>query len=178
VFQPSPTLDEQCQIDGFVRHPHLRIIRVSVFEPSGDLLWRPPQPQLLLHRPAQPGVGGQLARFGTSRPIPRRHIGTVSPIPTPAAVTGHLPAHRRSRPAQPDRDRPQRLAGGHATRDLLPFHQSQMPHRTDPVSRPNSAVVLHHGPHRPMSPTQLTGPPPASPPRRYDDPKSGSSQPH
>jgi hypothetical protein len=30
-----------------------------------------------------------------------------------------------------------------------------MPDGTDLGSRPNSAVALHHAPHRPMSPTQL-----------------------
>ena len=98
--QRSTALDEQRLVDGLVGHLHLRAIGVFRSQPRGDLLGRPPGLELALDHPAEPPALGQLGPLGSQRPPTRRPIGHQSPVLLPAAVSVHLPAHRRGRAAQ------------------------------------------------------------------------------
>ena len=51
LAQRAAGLHEQRQIDRLVRHAHLRIVRELFHQPTRDLLRRPPQLELRLHRP-------------------------------------------------------------------------------------------------------------------------------
>ena len=50
LFEHAAALDEQAQVDRFVRHVHRRIIRIRQTEPAGDLLRRPLERELGGHR--------------------------------------------------------------------------------------------------------------------------------
>ena len=62
--QRAAALQEQRQIDGLVRHPHHRILRVGQRQPPGDLLRRPPHRQLGLDHRAKPWRHHRLAALG------------------------------------------------------------------------------------------------------------------
>jgi hypothetical protein len=135
--QRAAALDEQRQVDRLVRHPHHQVLPVGQRQPAGNLLRRPPQRQLGLHRRPQPRLGHQLGRLGPLRPPERSGVSNLSPVAVSAAVTGQLPRHRRWCSPQPGRDLPARLADGHAAADLLPFGHAERP------LRPARGTVLH-----------------------------------
>src|SRR5213593_4509100 len=133
------------QIDGLVRHPHLRIIREVDRQPRGDLLGAVLfifQPGL--HLIVQTPIGGQLAwpaaagiaprlPMGLAGPIPRPGIPATTPtgtkaIPRPIAsrsskcpIAVDLAHHRRWGAAQPTRDRTDRFTPGDPILDLFTF---------------------------------------------------------
>ena len=63
LFEHAAALDEQAEIDRFVRDVHGRIIRIRLTEPAGDLLERPRVRELGGHRVTQRGVPRQATPF-------------------------------------------------------------------------------------------------------------------
>ena len=96
--QLAAALDEQRLVDRLVAHPHHRIVwELDPQAPaisSGD------------HHSSSHSVTwlGQrrmdsLEVFGPPGPLDRPPMGPPAPVAFPAAVGGHLPGHRRDRPA-------------------------------------------------------------------------------
>jgi hypothetical protein len=151
-----------------VRHPHHRIQRIGQRQPAGDLLGRPPQGQLGLHRCPQPRLGHQLGRLGPPGTTEGRSVSGLGPVAVAATVAGQLPRHRRWGSAQPGRDLSTRLPDGHTTADLFAFGHAQAPRPTTGRLLLHSAGLEHEGAHRrsPFAqpagdqPQRLTLPPP------------------
>ena len=111
LLPQRPTgLDEQRPIDGFVRHAHLKVVRVVHPQSGTDLLRRPPRVQQRFHLGAEPGTPAELCGLG---PTCLRVGGLVSatcPIPPGTTVAVDLAAHGGRRPAKTTRDRPIRCS--------------------------------------------------------------------
>ena len=103
----------------------------------------PPPP----HATADTPPASTVSDDASARPRPVR---ATRPIPPSATVRRDLARHRRRRPTQPPRDRPQRLTTRETPRDLLTLSQRQpqrrphrLPHRRTPQPRdiaPHRAV--------------------------------------
>jgi hypothetical protein len=113
-----------------------------------DLLRRPQVLELALDNVAEPPAPCELRSLGSQRPTLRTSIGWQRPILRPTAVRVHLPTDRRSRTAQPLRDRPDRQASGQTPRDLLAFLQRQPKLTTLPSARTPSTRIGDELPHR------------------------------
>src|SRR5205807_8689046 len=128
----APRLAEQRHVDRLVRHAHLRIVGELLHHPTRDLRRRPPQLELRLHRAPKPSTRLELRQRRTTSTPHRSLVRPTRPISPPSTIRYHLTRDRRRRPAQPPRDRPQRLATRKPTRDLLAFSERQpqpRPHR-------------------------------------------------
>ena len=93
LFKHPAALDEQAEIDRFVRHAHGRIIRMRLAEPAGDLLGRPRVRELGGHGVTQRGVCRQATPFRAPAARPRRRVGRGRSIPAPPPVPAYLPTH-------------------------------------------------------------------------------------
>ena len=60
----------------------------------------------------------QFGGFGSSSPPQGSPIGSLGPMPMPAPIACHLPAHRRRCPTQPTGDLTQRLPSSHPPRKI------------------------------------------------------------
>ena len=69
-FQHSAGLDEQCAVNGFVRHAPTVIVDILPGKPACDLLRRPVQAQLLGNQQGQRRLLRQAAGLGTLRIAP------------------------------------------------------------------------------------------------------------
>jgi hypothetical protein len=52
LLQHAARLNKETAIDRFVRNPHVSVGRELLLQPTGDLLWRPLQRELLRHAPS------------------------------------------------------------------------------------------------------------------------------
>jgi hypothetical protein len=130
--QLAAALHVQRLVDGLVAHMHHGIAWVLDPQPGRDLHRRPPS--------GQPGrdLGGQLrtgqlGRLGPPGLLASALMRPPRPVPTAAAVGGHLPRHGGDRLAQPGGDRGERLPGVQAERDFLPVGHRQPPRAGHPA---------------------------------------------
>jgi hypothetical protein len=134
----TSALDEQGLVDGFVAHPHHRIVWVLEPQPPGDLLGRPPLDQPPGHLRGQLGMG----QFGAFRPAGAL-VGPVmcSPrsIVASSAIRRHLPGHRGDRPFQLGGDGAQSVTPAQPQADLLSFGECQPAWAGRPRIAPHSA---------------------------------------
>src|SRR5450631_1576267 len=98
-LQHATRLDEEAAVNRLVRHPHTFIVAIGSFKPSGDLLRRPVNPELLRDLSGQSRVLGQPASLRPPRVAPGLRIGLQRPITAAASVTSNLAAKARGRPA-------------------------------------------------------------------------------
>ena len=90
---------------------------------------RPPLVEALGDRRGQLEVAGQLGNPGPPRPLTRRYVRRLGPIPLRAATTDQLPLERRAVPAQPPRD--------------LPGAEPRLRHRLDPSTLLKTKTPCH-----------------------------------
>jgi hypothetical protein len=85
-----------------------RLTRKLDAQRVADLLRAPLRAQLRLHELAQHDIGSDPSPAGTGPPLSGELVRHVGPIPARAviAVAAQLPANRRGRTVQLDRDRP------------------------------------------------------------------------
>ena len=105
LLQHATSLDIKAFVDRLVRHAAVLFIREAAPEPARDLRGRPVAAELGRHCSAQARMASQLAGLGAQRAAPRRLIRPCRAVAIPSTVAGHLPANRRRRPAELDRDR-------------------------------------------------------------------------
>src|SRR5687768_17128749 len=96
----SARLDKQAAVNGFVRHAPTVIARKLFEKTLGDLLGGPVLSQPTHDRCAQPRVLRQLARLGSSRPLPGALIGAERSVVATPAVPLDLSADARCRPPE------------------------------------------------------------------------------
>jgi hypothetical protein len=120
-------------------NPHLRVVGKLQDQPTRDLLRRPTQPELRFDGLPQTRTLGELGDLRSAHVADRRSIRSTRPIDRAAAVTGHLPRHRRWSSGEPASDDTQRLTRRQTTRDLLPLSPTQPQRR--PYRLPVPAVA-------------------------------------
>src|SRR5450755_4669567 len=101
------------------------VARVSMLEPSRNLLWRPQHSELLGHDACQRPVLHQFADLGTMSSIPCGLVGLARPIALLATVALDLAADCGCSSAEQCSDRSNRSTCHHSTRDLLTLVQGQ-----------------------------------------------------
>ncbi len=97
LFQRSARLNEQAAINRFVRHAQALVVRIGLFQPSGNLLRRPVLHQFTRNESAELLVEGQAAGLGPQSRFPGLLVGLVGSILRAPAMAGQLSADRRCR---------------------------------------------------------------------------------
>jgi len=138
LFQRSARLNEQAAINRFVRHAQVLVVRIGLFQPSGNLLRRPVLHQFTRNESAEFLVEGQAAGLGPQSRFPGLLVGLVGSILRAPAMAGQFSADRRCRATQMLGDDPQRGAAGDAPGDVFAFGQGEYSRRaaTDRRSDP------------------------------------------
>ncbi len=142
-LQRASRLDEQGEVDRFVRHPHSLVVGEREPQPAGDLRRRPVLPQLRRHQIAQDRIAGELASLWSPRTLPGAPIGLGGPVPASAAMAIELTGDRRRRSAEPRCDPSRRVAGRDPARDLLSFLERQRKSAPAPLARSDPAVLAN-----------------------------------
>ena len=130
---------------------------MGLSKPTGDLLRRPLQLQLVRHAYRQCGMQSQLTSLGPMRPVPRRLVGMACAVPFGAAVTTDLPTDRRRRPAQRRCNRADRMAGNQRPRHVFALGQAQGPDRPTPSRRPDATRLSQDPADRRVVPVKQPG---------------------
>src|SRR4029077_241025 len=156
--QYSARLDEQALVDRLVRKPHTFIVAIFPCKPSGNLLRRPLQLQLLGDQAGQLRISGQVAWLWPERSIPCPLIRSVRSIaPRQRGVAGDLSADGRGRSSEASRDVADPLVSPPPPRDLLTLGESQGEPRAATLSRSHASVYPHRSQQREVAPAHRLG---------------------
>ena len=137
LTQRTARLHEQRHIDRLVRHAHLRIVGELFHQPTRDLLRRPPQLELGLHRRPQSWAGRQLRRLRATHPTHRGLVRTTRPIATTTTIALRPPA------------RPSTAHDSAAAQSTATTHRPPDPARSPPARSTTTATVIEPAPAPP-----------------------------
>jgi len=132
--QLATRLQIQRLINGLVRHSHLRVVRMILFQSFTDLLRRPLLSQALVDRVMQPGRRHQFLLFRPRLALVITFLGGHRPVTGNAAIAIDLTRDRAMVPSEQFPDKTRRTSPAQFPGDRLPLLRAQ---RLSPTHQPS-----------------------------------------